>query len=959
MKIYLTIPFLLFILNLGAQVSYNDLREYFLQGYNGQIDENEGSPLNQFLRIDAFMKLRANNTHLEQIEFAHKANLINLNPPFRTVNSAAIADWQAIGPFKRPAVLTAAYAAGNGLFTSIELDPVNSDNFFAISAHGGVWKTSNGGNSWDNLTDFSLPSTQASDLAIDPTDPNYMYIATGDRDDYHNWTLCYGIYRSSDAGITWLPVNTGLTTLIGFASISKILIDPNNPNIIYAATSKGIFKTNDAKAACTWSEIPDPLVYNEYFRNIIFKPDGLNNTLIASGKDIIVSADAGSTWNSIIGYNTGLDFVTATFSAAPFPSRINIAVSPSNPAIIYASVIMKPISGVPIWSTQRVHHLFRFDGTSWQEKNGITYGYLTESWIAIDVSPVDENLIALGHSSGFFSSDGGSTSLAAGYTYYGGVVHPDVHEIKYSNDGNSVYFATDGGFSKYSYLNNSWALVSDGIAANTVTRIALSETDKDFMLMGAFHSGSNKFDPNNFPASEPWQIIDGGDGCEQGINPKNPSKIYVSSQKNSIATSGNRGVTAPQGIGRPNDVGCGIGITENSAQVGNYKIDPNHLDRIYVAYSDLYSYDPNLPGGSNWTKVSNLPADFGLSECYDGVLSIGISEKNSKVIYISGNETNRFFKTVTGGYDNGCNANCWTELFPPNPLPITGIAISQEDYNKVWVCYSGYDNLNKVKAYDGSTWSDYSDGLPNLPANNIVYEKGSNDALYLATDIGVYYRNASMSQWEPFIDQLPNVLVSDIEINYIDNTITAGTYGRGIWKSKLNCPLNYNLTVAGNDPFYEAEHDLYASIAVTPNYKTKFRAGDAIYLNPGFEVSASNSQEFKAYIHACNHSGNSFRLSTPGNNLEDKILPEVSNSNFVSLYPNPSDGNIQLTIIDEITTNYHLILFDISGRSIKEFSNYGKRNVSVNVASISKGIYFLNCVSDNQNKQQVFRIIIQ
>lgn len=961
MRFFLSIILsILVIAQIRAQTNYNDIRAYYLQGSQNEQDLNEGSALNQFLREDALCRPRFQNLTLQQIAQIHFANFNSINSTLRTSLNSITANWQPIGPYKRPAALSSnlEYAAGNGLFTSIRIDANDNNKIFAISALGGIWKTNDRGLNWTNLTDYVLPSTQTSDIAVDPTDPNFMYIATGDRDDYHNLVLCNGIYRSSDGGNSWVAVNTGLNSLIGFASISKILINPNNPDIIFASTSLGIFKTTNAKSLCDWTQLQDPLVNGLYFRNIFLKPDGLNTTLIASGKDIIKSTDGGITWNSLIGSGTGLDF--STLGSAVFPSRINIALTPINPNVIYASVIMKDSPTQPVWNTLRVHHLFKFDGILWQEKNAIppNYNYqgdLTESWNAIDVSPTNENKIAIGHTSGFLSQDGGTTPLVSAYSYFGGIVHPDIHEIKFASDGNSVFFTTDGGISEYSFLTNTWSTVSDGIAANSVTRISLSQTDPDFMLMGAFHSGSSKFDPNRLPPGAPWQIISGGDGGEASINKLDPSRLYVSSQKNRISHSLNRAITTLSGIGIPPDPFCGGGI-ENSVDIGNFNEDPSNPDKIYIAYTDLYSYDPN--SSSPMLKVTKLPLDFGISDCNDGVLTIGISEKNTKVIYFSSISTNRFFKTTSGGYDNGCVSNCWTELFPPSPQAITGIAISKDDPNKVWTSYSGYDALNKVKKFDGSTWSDYSDGLPNIPANNIVFENGSNEGLYLAMDIGIYYRNASMSQWEPFIDQLPNVLVSDIEINYKDNKIVAGTLGRGIWRSNLNCPSDFDLNVLGNDPYYEAENNLTASLSVIPNSKTNFRAGNSILLNPGFEIGVLSGQEFKAYIHACNHPGNSFRTPNFENrNIENEI--DNSKENYYIIYPNPTVGVVNVSFAEDDSTNYLINIIDLSGRLIKSNMNYGESDLIIDISSLSKGIYFIEIANEDKSRHQISKIVLE
>ena len=202
MKIY--ISFILILCSfLSYAQDYATIRANFLQNYDNITDENEGSPLNQFLRLDNYQRLRLSYANsLQEIETSYKDYLIN-NNLHRTQGVQAVANWESIGPNKRPISVSPVlnYASGNGLFTTIRLDPVDLDRIIITSAHGGVWETTNSGGSWINLSDFSLPSVQVSDIARDPTDPNFMYVAMGNSDDYHQFTLCSGIYGSNDGGV--------------------------------------------------------------------------------------------------------------------------------------------------------------------------------------------------------------------------------------------------------------------------------------------------------------------------------------------------------------------------------------------------------------------------------------------------------------------------------------------------------------------------------------------------------------------------------------------------------------------------------------------------------------------------------------------------------------------------------------------------------------------------------------
>jgi hypothetical protein len=128
-----------------------------------------------------------------------------------------------------------------------------------------------------------------------------------------------------------------------------------------------------------------------------------------------------------------------------------------------------------------------------------------------------------------------------------------------------------------------------------------------------------------------------------------------------------------------------------------------------------------------------------------------------------------------------------TSGLPVSSAGINYIAVSNTDPNNVWVVMSGYSAGNKVfnSTTGGSSWTNVSGTLPNLPVNSIVYENGSPNRVYIGTDIGAYYRDDNTSDWMFYNDGLPNVMVHELEINYTSDKLLAATYGRGIWQSDL------------------------------------------------------------------------------------------------------------------------------------------------------------------------------
>ncbi|MFU8844771.1 MAG: T9SS type A sorting domain-containing protein [Bacteroidales bacterium] len=382
--------------------------------------------------------------------------------------------------------------------------------------------------------------------------------------------------------------------------------------------------------------------------------------------------------------------------------------------------------------------------------------------------------------------------------------------MKYSPDGQSLYIGCDGGF--YKVTNPAGILtftpLNNGLTIGTIQKIGGTNLEDDLMLIGEFDCGSVLYDPLMNPGA-PWRTVNGGDGGEQVIDYSNSDIMYTSSQKNAIIRSINRGINFNYSLNKPSDPGCPNEL-ENAEFCADYVMHPYNPNILYVNYTDLYKRTYSGNNGS-WLQVSFFDDDFALN-CYDPLIAIGVAPNNPQVIYVAIENLHYpnpsdflLFKTSSGGYDNGCIQDCWTELFPPNlPCPyITSITVSPYDENRIWISYSGYVVGEKVKMFDGNVWSDYSVGLPNMPINNLIFEHGSNNGLFAATDVGVYYINSSMGQWEPFMTNLPNVMVSELEINYQYNNIKAGTYGRGLWKSPLPCTyINSNIEITSDQSWF-------------------------------------------------------------------------------------------------------------------------------------------------------------
>ncbi len=707
----------------------------------------------QFKRWEWFMKDRINKDGFLPYDiYAKEWQKIN-----RLKSSNG--NWQNLGPFQTPYEINSSDLRGVGRINAITFDPTNANVIYIGAPAGGVWKTTDGGQSWTPLTE-DLASIGIADIAVDPQHPQTLYIATGDRDAYVTYSI--GVLKSTDGGATWNT--TGLSfNLIDNISMSRILVNPQNTDIVYVGGDNGIFKTTDG--GNSWTSIS-----NEAVKDLELCPDDPDIIYAATDPSsgdaqILRSTNGGSTWQNI----------TPSLSDV---SRIDLAVTPDNPEAVYALAASSIDYGF--------HSLWKSSdrGNSWTELQNSSYSpnYLDwysgdgeggQGWydLTIAVDPLDEDHIVIGGINIWESTNGGMSFNQKTLWYHGGgvpYVHADQHHLVFNSQG-VLFSANDGGIVKYQ--NNAWVNLSDGLAISQIYRLSTSQTTNDLVITGLQDNGTILRHNGTFSA------VIGGDGMECLINPDNNDIMYGEYYYGNLYKSIDGGNSF-----------YGIAPASGGNWITPFVCAPNNPNIMYAGYSEMYK---STDGGETWTAVTN--GITGGTTIDD----IAIAPSNSDYIYFSVYGT--LFRSTNGGAD-------WTYVTSDFYENITDIAVAFNDPNKVFVSCGGFSSDNKVfySTDGGSTWINISDGLPNVPVNAIVYENGTNDRIYVGTDLGVFVRNGLSGTWELFNNGMPNVVVDELEINYATDEIYAATYGRGLWKSDLysnaNAPLGAEFTyyVANN-----------------------------------------------------------------------------------------------------------------------------------------------------------------
>lgn len=679
---------------------------------------------------------------LNSLELWNSILAKSVNPPTDTIT------WKFVGPDKTPYVIETNSLSGNGRLNCVAFHPTDSNIIYVGAPSGGIWISLDAGISWSTTTDM-LDAIGISDIVVSHSNPSTIYIATGDGDASDTYAL--GILKSTDGGLNWVP--TGLSMDVTSKNyFRRIIMNPNNANIMFATSSKGIYKTTDGWQTYT-------LVITGNFKDLEFKP-GNPNYIYATSYNftglakIYRSTDGGNTFNVT---GTGLTLDNKV-------ERIELAVTKANGNIIYALASSAENSGF--------YALYKSSnsGDSWSlvmdDQSENLLGWTADGsdiggqgWydLSLAVSPENANTIFVGGVNVWKSVNGGISWSISGLWYYSqqtDYVHADQHMFAFSPYSNTLYAANDGGLYRTYDLGKNWKDISNDLQILQVYKLGTSKTNTGKTICGNQDNGTFLLNNNE------WFQVLGGDGMECIIDPVNEDIIYGSSQNGSIYKSTDGGLNFSSIVPEAGLIG---------SWVTPYQISKQNPSTIFAAYNDVYR---STDAGGNWEKISTNLSSTSFN-------SLAVAPSNDNYIYVA--TLSNILKTQNGG-------NTWTDITNGLPsLGISSIVVSPNDPNKIWVSFSGYTINRKVyfSTNGGITWSNYSTGLPNLPVNNLILRYNSNQEIYAATDNGVYYRNADMDEWIDYSNGLPKVIVNELEILEPENIIRAATYGRGIWEAEL------------------------------------------------------------------------------------------------------------------------------------------------------------------------------
>ena len=703
--------------------------------------------------------------------------------------------------FMGPAPL-AAPTPNSGRMVDIAAHPSDPNTWYAATAGGGVWKTTNSGTTWAPLTD-QQPINYVGSVALAPGNPNIIYAGTGEATwgpskkalNRDNIYYGLGVLRSTDAGSTWTL--TGQNEFFR-RSIGKLIVDPSNPNVVYAAVgatannglpgNTGIWKTLDGGS--TWANTTTSISTTAAFSDLVMDA-GNPNVLYAAVGDpdgdaangLYKTVNGGASWSPVSTFPLQNDLRLG---------RITLAAATNNPQVVYATVAGSGLAG------SSVHTHLEFvrtpdGGATWQSRTATNYGGSLDYNVALAVDPTNADTVYIAGQAGSNAvqktTNGGTTWSAISTGAQS--PHPDHHALVFASD-NRLLDGNDGGIWR---LENptvgqiSWSSRNGNLGSLQLVGVALHPGNADLAYAGAQDNGTERFQDNLS-----WPVIRGGDGGVTRLDPNNPDTLYHTFYYSGDGflersdTAGSFWIPATNGIN----------TTEPAYFYPHYVLDPVETDRLVLGTIRVYE---STDRADSWAAVS---APFTNGWNTNAIINaVAVAKSDAAVIYATAE--GRIFTTTSGG-------GTWVER---TIAGVTGVggerftdnAVDPTDARVAYVVRGRFGAQGRIwRTTDGgATWTNISGNLPDTPMYSVELDvRGpgpADDRIWVGNDAGVFASTNLGTTWSEFGAGLPNAQAKDLEYMPSIGVLAIGTHGRGMWQ--ISVP-DVTAPVAFDDRFHFA-----------------------------------------------------------------------------------------------------------------------------------------------------------
>lgn len=690
----------------------------------------------------------------------------------------AAESWQPLGP-EGMNMLDWDMGRVIGRVTALAVDPADENHLFLGAAAGGVWKSTDGGESWTQLFD-AIGTESIGSILMESGNPDHVWVGTGEA-----WAGCIdyfglGLFYSDDGGATFTAKNGEGDTAMPLSFVTTIAQSPADANVMLvggqghcnengSSTNGGIYRSTDGGA--TWTSV----MASTGVRDITFHPTDANIVYAqVKSKGVYRSIDGGATWNRL---ENGLPI-------GGLAAYGRIVMAPSDPLILYA--LLGPSSG----ATLKLY-VTTDGGDSWTLVNddaceGQCYYNMT-----IDVHPTDPQRILVGTIRPALSLNGGTTLtiLTSGWGS-NQAVHQDTHIVRFSrNDGDRFWVGSDGGLWRTDDAGGTFSNLNANLEITQFYDIAIDPTNPDRVYGGAQDNSSSRRADENL-----WDVTEvTGDGFMNAVDETNPQRVFQTSYP-----SGGASLILSTSGGEPNTFGW-------VSTAGQDQNDPfpwvtplvTGAGSVFVGSNRVYRAPIiNNANAYSWTAISDSLT--GNATASISVITDAYDAKTSTLRMYAGTSNGKIAMTE----DALADAPVWTDMTGAYPgSNVSDIAFDPADLTRVFVTRSVFPEPHLLRSIAGGDWEAIGSGLPTIPANTVIVDPLDSQRIFVGTDIGAYVSTDGGETFVPFMTGLPlGMVVTDLEIAANPHVLVAGTYGRGTWKIALETEITDRIFADGFDP---------------------------------------------------------------------------------------------------------------------------------------------------------------
>ncbi len=669
-----------------------------------------------------------------------------LKPKYQILSTNNRLNWKERGP-----------SGLAGRVRSIILHPQNSNIWWVGSVGGGIWYSDDAGNSWICQTD-NLPVLSVSSLAICDSNPDVLYAGTGEGFYNYDAIIGDGIFKTTDGGLNWTQLPSTVQSY-DFRFINRIVVHPKSPDTVLAATKTGVFRSFDG--GHSWQN-----VFNNghNVQQIIANPQNFHTLFISTWRaGVFKSTDLGDHWT----------FVSEEIEN---PTRIELAIAPSDTNIVYAAAADTNYSVLGLFKSQN-------GGRDWINLGHDPDWLNRQGWYnnALIVHPFNPDILFVGGidiyklttTNNSFQDERLSAWYHSNLLPY---VHADQHCFAIATQADSTFsiiVTNDGGVFYSNNGGKSWKSKNRGL--NVTQFYDVDRNPEADQYIGGTQDNGSPLSPVNPSKTTSWEIKVSGDGFDCAWDDQNKDIVYATLYDSRIYKS----------ISGGDYFGALSGIPISSIFHTPLVMDPRNTQKL-ISASEKNKIYITYDGGLNWKPVD---VDLG---GYTRI-RMAISEKDSNIVWVA--SSSRYINVSTDGGRHFDLVNTPDETFHAY---VTGIATSPFDSATALVMFGvyGYGKIFRTRDL-GETWEDLTHNLPEIPVHCALYMPYDSSQIWIGTDLGIFVSHDSGLHWKYANYNLPAVSVRRMKI--VKNQIVAATHGRGIWSVNNDTLITYNLPT--KEPF--------------------------------------------------------------------------------------------------------------------------------------------------------------